>query len=164
VFAEGVSLLAASQVLSAAPRAAGAEGAIKTASGLSYTVAKSGRGTLTPAVGELALLRWKASCNGVVFDDLFKKEGFYYHRVGSGNLVPGVEEALYLMHAGDVFELEIPGPLGFGPKGKKASPGQPSIPPNATLKYTLELLALPGRDEELLEVTGGGDEPELAKP
>eukprot|EP00304_Pavlova_gyrans_P009719 CAMPEP_0206055674 /NCGR_PEP_ID=MMETSP1466-20131121/40585_1 /ASSEMBLY_ACC=CAM_ASM_001126 /TAXON_ID=44452 /ORGANISM="Pavlova gyrans, Strain CCMP608" /LENGTH=188 /DNA_ID=CAMNT_0053430903 /DNA_START=3 /DNA_END=569 /DNA_ORIENTATION=- len=152
-FGAAISLAAASQFLGAAPQAALAE---ETSSGLVYKVIKKGKGE-TPAVGELAVLRWTASCNGVVFDDLYKANDFYYHRVGSGNLVPGVEEALSLMHAGDIWDLEIPGKLAFGPKGKRASPGQPSIPPNATLKYTLELVSLPGRDEDILDVTGGGD-------
>ncbi|KAJ1621236.1 hypothetical protein T492DRAFT_575384, partial [Pavlovales sp. CCMP2436] len=113
--------------------------------GLVYSVTKSGaNGNPTPVVGELAVLRWVASCNGVTFDDLYKRNDYYYHRVGSGNLVPGVEEAVLLMRSGDVWELEIPGSLGFGKSGKKASPGQPSIPPNATLKYKLEIMSLPG--------------------
>jgi len=150
-FGKAVGLLSASQLIGAAPRPAFAE---TTASGLTYTIVKKGTGA-QPVVGELAVLRWTASCNGVVFDDLYKKDDYYYHRVGSGNLVPGIEEAVLLMHSGDVWELEIPGPLGFGKAGKKATPGQPSIPPNATLKYKLELAALPGRDDDLLEATGG---------
>lgn len=150
-FSQAISL-AVSLSVAPLPLPARAE---TTQSGLAYKVIKAGKGP-NPVVGELAVLRWKAEANNVVFDDLYAKtDGYYYHRVGSGNLVPGVEEAVLLMRPGDVWELSIPGPLGFGPKGKKASPGQPSIPPNATLKYTLELVALPGRDEDLLEVTGG---------
>jgi len=151
-FFAGVSALSAAPMLAAVPALAGA--ATTTPSGVSYTVVTSGKGS-APAIGELAVLRWQASCKGVVFDDLFKTNDFYYHRVGSGNLVPGIEEVVLLMHAGDVWDVEVPGPLGFGAKGKKASPGQPSIPPNATLNYRLELLSVPGKDEDLIESIGG---------
>ena len=59
------------------------------------------------------------------------------------------------MHVGDVFELKIPGDLAFGKKGRRASAGKPSIPPNATVDYELALVELPGKQLELLEVTGG---------
>lgn len=59
------------------------------------------------------------------------------------------------MHVGDIWQLELTGEQGFGKSGKKATPGQPSIPPNAPLTYKLELVSLPGREDELLEVTGG---------
>lgn len=154
-FAAGVSALAAAPLLTIAPRAASAT---TTASGLSYTVEKSGAGA-TPGIGDLAVLRWKATYNGKVFDDLFTKNDFYYHRVGSGNLVAGIEEVVLLMKSGDIWEVEIPGKLGFGAKGKKATPGQPSIPPNATLKYRLELFSVPGKDEDLIESIGGYEPP-----
>jgi len=76
----------------------------------------------------------------------------YYFRVGSGNVLPGVEEAVKLMRSGDVWELTIPGKLAFGEKGRSASPGKPRIPPNAEIGFTLELVAVPGKDDELIEV------------
>lgn len=55
------------------------------------------------------------------------------------------------MKVGDVYDLKIPGDLAFGSKGRRASAGKPSIPPNATLNYTLELTTIPGKEKELLE-------------
>lgn len=55
------------------------------------------------------------------------------------------------MKVGDIYDLTIPGDLAFGSKGRRASAGKPSIPPNATVNYTLELTTIPGREEELLE-------------
>lgn len=55
------------------------------------------------------------------------------------------------MNVGDVYELTLPGDLAFGTKGRRASAGKPSIPPNATVNYTLELSTIPGKEEELLE-------------
>jgi peptidylprolyl isomerase len=59
------------------------------------------------------------------------------------------------MNVGDVFELTVPGDLAFGAKGRRASAGKPSIPPNATVKFTLLAESIPGRMQELIEVTGG---------
>lgn len=56
------------------------------------------------------------------------------------------------MRVGDIYELTIPGQLAFGSKGRRASAGKPSIPPNATVNYTLELTTIPGKDRELIEV------------
>lgn len=50
-----------------------------------------------------------------------------------------------------MYDLKIPGDLAFGSKGRRASAGKPSIPPNATLNYTLELTTIPGKEKELLE-------------
>lgn len=58
---------------------------------------------------------------------------------------------MILMRVGDVFDLTLPGDLAFGPKGRRASPGKPTIPPNATVNYTVELSTIPGKEVELLE-------------
>lgn len=59
------------------------------------------------------------------------------------------------MDVGDTYELELPSNLAFGAKGRRASAGKPSIPPNATVKFTLLAESIPGKMEELIEVTGG---------
>lgn len=56
-----------------------------------------------------------------------------------------------LMKVGDIYDLTLPGDLAFGTKGRRASAGKPSIPPNATVTYTLELTTIPGKESELLE-------------
>lgn len=55
------------------------------------------------------------------------------------------------MKVGDVFEITLPPELAFGSKGRRASPGKPSIPPNATIVYTVEMSSIPGKEDELLE-------------
>lgn len=64
-----------------------------------------------------------------------------------------------LMSVGDVYQLTLPPDLAFGSKGRRASPGKPSIPPNATVEYELELTTIPGKEEELLEITS--DQPDV---
>lgn len=59
------------------------------------------------------------------------------------------------MSVGDQLDLVVPPELAFGAKGRRASAGKPSIPANATVRYTLLAESIPGRMEELIEVTGG---------
>jgi peptidylprolyl isomerase len=59
------------------------------------------------------------------------------------------------MNVGDVIEVDIPPELAFGSKGRRSSAGKPSIPGGATVHYKLAVVSIPGKDEELLEVTGG---------
>ena len=70
----------------------------------------------------------------------------------SEKVLPGVEEAVKMMRSGDVWELAVPGNLGFGEKGRSASPGKPRIPSDSELDFVLELVAVPGKDEEILEL------------
>lgn len=55
------------------------------------------------------------------------------------------------MRVGEVVDVVLPGNKAFGEKGRRASAGKPSIPPNATIAYTIELTTIPGKEEELLE-------------
>lgn len=58
------------------------------------------------------------------------------------------------MRIGEQWEMEIPGDLAFGKKGRSASPGKGRIPPDATVTYLLEIVSLPGKEEELIDVIG----------
>ena len=47
-----------------------------------------------------------------------------------------------MMRTGDKWQLTVPGSLGFGEKGRSASPGKPRIPGNAELDFILELVGV----------------------
>lgn len=124
-----------------------------TASGIKYNIVREGDGP-TPAVGELVAIRFKGSYKGNAFDDILTEGEPYYYRVGSFNLIKGIEEAVQLMKIGSRWELEIPGNLAFGDKGRSASPGKPRIPPGASIDYILEIVSLPGKEPELIDLIG----------
>jgi len=143
------------------PLAASADG--KTASGLEYKVLKSGKGICppelggcSPKLGDLIGIRFKGAVasSGAVFDDILESAEPYYTRVGSGNILPAVDEAVRMMKTGDFWELTVPPELGFGKSGRSASPGKPRIPANAVLTMQLELTTVPGKDDELIEANG----------
>ncbi len=58
-------------------------------------------------------------------------------QIGVGGLIPGWDEGIPGMHVGGKRMLIIPPSLGYGPMG---SP--PKIPGNATLVFTVEVLAV----------------------
>lgn len=124
---------------------------------MGITVVRNGQGGGSPVNGDLIAIRFKGSvaATGQVFDNILENPEPYYFRVGNEKVLPGVEEAVKLMKTGDVWNLKVPGKMGFGEKGKSASPGKPRIPANADLDFVVELVAVPGKDEEIIEVTGG---------
>merc|ERR1712157_144699 len=127
----------------------------KLPSGVVYEVIKSGDGP-APSVGEMAAIRFKATCEptGNLVDDVFGTAEPYYTRVGSGGLLKGVEEVLPKMRVGDRWLLTIPGNLAFGAKGRPSSAGKPRIPGNATILFEVEMVGLPGKEPELIELIG----------
>lgn len=127
--------------------------AVTLDSGVSYTVTKSGNGP-APSLGELVGVRFKAICGDNVIDDIFDTPEPYYTRVGAGGLLKGVEEVIPKMRVGDRWSLTIPGPLAFGSKGRPASAGKPRIPANATILFEIEMVGLPGREPELIDIIG----------
>jgi peptidylprolyl isomerase len=42
--------------------------------------------------------------------------------------------------------------LAFGPKGRPASAGKPRIPANSIIVFDVEMVGLPGRETELIEL------------
>mmetsp|Transcript_34290 Transcript_34290/g.100865 ORF Transcript_34290/g.100865 Transcript_34290/m.100865 type:complete len:196 (+) Transcript_34290:57-644(+) len=124
-------------------------------SGVKYEVVKAGNGPV-PTVGELAGIRFKAFVkeNGNKIDDIFDTPEPYYTRVGSGGLIKGVEEVLPKMRVGDRWIITVPGNLAFGSKGRPASAGKPRIPGDSTIIFEVEMVSLPGKEDELIELIG----------
>jgi len=125
----------------------------KTASGVAIKVIKSGGGE-QPRVGELMGIRFKAFAGKTKIDDIFDTPEPYYTRCGSGGLIKGVEEVLPMMKLGDRWELTVPSKLAFGSKGRSASAGRPRIPADIDVVFEVEVVALPGREPELIELIG----------
>ena len=61
---------------------------------------------------------------------------------------------LPLMRTGDRWTLTIPGELAFGSKGRPASAGKPRIPPNSEIVFDVEMVGVPGKEPELIELIG----------
>lgn len=125
----------------------------KLPTGVTYEVITDGKG-IKPEVGELIAIRFAAFVDNRKIDDIFDTPEPYYTRLGSGGLLKGVESTLPLMKLGDRWKLTIPGELAFGPKGRPASAGKPRIPSNAEVVFEVEIVGLPGKEPELIELIG----------
>jgi hypothetical protein len=107
----------------------GAKLPILTASGLRFQTVRAGEGN-TPTDADVALVGYKGSLtNGTVFDANERAP------LPVGGVVPGFSEALKMMQRGGSYRVCIPGKLAYGAK----SPA-PSIPANATLLFSVDLL------------------------
>jgi len=139
--------------MAAAPMAAMAEEVVTLPSGVTYTIVKKGDGP-QPDVGDLAAIRFSALCNGNLLDDIFDTPEPYYTRIGRGGLIKGVEQVLPSMRVGDRFIITVPGDLAFGAKGRPASAGKPRIPGGSIVVFEVEMVGLPGKEPELIELIG----------
>jgi peptidylprolyl isomerase len=73
---------------------------------------------------------------GKVFDASWKRNEPFTFTLGKGQVIPGWEQGVVGMKVGGRRQLIIPSALGYGAKG---SP--PSIPPNETLIFVIDLLS-----------------------
>lgn len=119
--------------------------------GVKYEVVKKApKDSLRPKVGEQVAIRFKGSYKGNSFDDTFSTDQPYFYRCGVGLIVKGLDDAVANMQVGDRYKLSFGGSLAFGEKGKPSAPGKPRIPPNAEIDYEVELVEIPGTQEEMI--------------
>ena len=90
---------------------------------------KAGDRVVVHYVGKLA--------NGTIFDSSKPRGSPFEVVLGRGSLIKGWELGLQGMQAGGVRRLSIPPGEAYGAKG---SP--PAIPPDSTLAYEVELIAI----------------------
>jgi FKBP-type peptidyl-prolyl cis-trans isomerase FklB len=105
-----------------------------TASGLQYEVIKSGKGKKPKATDRVEVHYHGTLLDGTVFDSSVQRGEPATFTVSG--LIPGWTEALQLMSVGDKWKLYVPPSLAYGPRPS------PKIPPNSTLVFEIELLAV----------------------
>lgn len=109
------------------------DGVIKTESGLLYKVMVEGEGDM-PTPENTVVVNYAGTLpDGTEFDSSYKRGQPATFKLGG--IIPGWQEVLQLMKPGSTYEVVIPSALGYGERG---SP--PTIPPNATLKFKIELI------------------------
>ena len=87
---------------------------------------------------------------GTEFDNTFKTEMPYIYRAGSERILKGLDDTVVNMKVGDRLAVSFGGDLAFGQKGRPSAPGKPRIPPMATVDYEVELVNLPGTQEDMI--------------
>ena len=109
---------------------------ITTASGLKYQVLKKGTGTVSPKATDTVNVHYHGTLlDGTVFDSSVERGQPISFPLNG--VIPGWTEGVQLMKVGDKFKFEIPPNLAYG-----ANSPSPKIPPNSTLVFEVELLAI----------------------
>jgi peptidylprolyl isomerase len=125
------------QTFGAGPAALGS-GAVTTASGLRYEDVVSGTGPM-PKNGQTVIVHYHGRLtDGTVFDSSRERGTPFDFQLGEGMVIKGWDEGVATMKVGGVRRLVIPPELGYG---SARAPGG-KIPPNSTLVFDVELLAI----------------------
>lgn len=112
---------------------------ITTASGLKYTDVVVGTGA-TPQKGQTVSVHYTGTLeNGIKFDSSYDHPGQQplEFQLGTPGIIQGWNEGIATMKVGGKRKLTIPPALAYKNFGKP-----PLIPPNATLKFDVELMAV----------------------
>lgn len=113
----------------------GPDGAVTAKSGLKYIDEVVGSGE-TPKPGQMVTVHYTGTLeSGTKFDSSVDRGQPYSFKIGSGSVIPGWDEGIMTMKVGGKRRLIVPPSLGYGAPGRP-----PTIPPNATLIFEVELL------------------------
>ena len=112
-----------------------------TASGLQYEDTVVGEGAEAKA-GQSVTVHYTGwlynnGVQGAKFDSSKDRNDPFVFALGAGMVIKGWDEGVQGMKVGGVRRLTIPPQLGYGPRGAGGV-----IPPNATLVFEVELLAV----------------------
>ena len=112
---------------------------IITASGLKYTDVVVGTGA-SPQKGQTVSVHYTGTLeNGIKFDSSYDHPGQQplEFQLGTPGIIQGWNEGIATMKVGGKRKLTIPSALAYKNVGKP-----PAIPPNATLKFDVELMGV----------------------
>jgi len=110
---------------------------IKTESGLQYEEMIIGTGA-TAKAGQTVTVHYTGwLTDGKKFDSSKDRRDPFQFVLDGGMVIRGWDEGVQGMQVGGIRKLTIPPNLGYGPRGAGGV-----IPPNATLIFEVELLAV----------------------
>ena len=110
-------------------------------SGLQWTDTKEGTGP-SPKTGQIVVVDytgwlWENGQKGKKFDSSVDRGKPFEFPIGQGRVIKGWDEGVSTMKVGGKRTLLIPPQLGYGSRGAGGV-----IPPNATLVFDVELIAI----------------------
>jgi peptidylprolyl isomerase len=136
-FAAAAALPAAAETTAASKTTAAHTQTVTLPDGLQYTDLKVGKGAL-PKPGQTAVVHYVGTFpDGKKFDSSRDRGVPFEFPLGAHRVIPCWDEGVATMRVGGRRKLVCPPALAYGPKGY---PG--AIPPDATLWFDVELLAL----------------------
>jgi len=110
---------------------------MKTASGLEYIEIEAGTGAQAEAGKTVSVHYTGKFQDGKVFDSSVSRGEPITFQLGRGRVIKGWDEGIALMKVGGKAQLVIPPGLAYGERGAGGV-----IPPNATLVFDVELVAV----------------------
>lgn len=116
-------------------KAAKEKGAVKTSSGMVYKSIKDGKGKSPTAVSTVEVNYRGTLTNGKEFDSSYKRNQSISFPLSG--VIPCWTEGVQLMKVGGKAQLVCPPELAYGARGAGRD-----VPPNATLIFEVELLAI----------------------
>lgn len=108
-----------------------------TDSGLKYEDLVTGDGNLATAGQQVSVHYTGRLMDGTKFDSSIDRNEPFTFMLGKGRVIKGWDEGVQGMRVGGTRKLTIPPQLGYGAAGAGGV-----IPPNATLVFDVELLAI----------------------
>ncbi len=113
----------------------------KTAGGTWYVITTPGKG-LPPKKGQTVSVKYRGTvlATGKEFDSSAKHGGTPFDfLLGAGQVIKGWDQGIAALPKGSKAMLLIPSPLGYGERGAGGD-----IPPNAVLRFDVELVGVQG--------------------
>ena len=110
---------------------------VTTSSGLEYWEIKKGAGALAQAGKTVSVHYTGWLTDGKEFDSSLDAGDPIKFTLGIGQVIKGWDEGIAGMKVGGKRQLRIPPALGYGARGAGSA-----IPPNATLVFDVELMAV----------------------
>ncbi|MED6177342.1 70 kDa peptidyl-prolyl isomerase [Stylosanthes scabra] len=105
--------------------------------GLKKKLLKEGQGWDTPEVGDEVEVHYTGTLlDGTKFDSSRDRDSTFKFTLGQGQVIKGWDEGIKTMKKGENALFTIPPALAYG-----ASGSPPTIPPNSTLQFDVELLS-----------------------
>lgn len=100
---------------------------------------KAGDGLTYPEKGNLVSVHYigTVEATGIEFDSTYKRHKPFQFRIGSEQVVPGLETAVKCLSLGEKAQTTIPASLAFGDRGLPCL-----IPSKASIVFELELLEI----------------------
>lgn len=124
---------------------------ITTPSGLQYIIHEKGKGP-KPVSGDKVTVHYVGKLmNDTVFDSSYKRGMPFSFTLGQGQVIKGWDEGIALLNEGDSATFIIPPAIGYGAN----SAGK--IPPNSTLRFTVQLVKVEAAPKVELYDTKGKD-------
>jgi FKBP-type peptidyl-prolyl cis-trans isomerase FkpA len=118
--------------------AAKEKGAVVTPSGLVYRALREGKGA-SPTAADIVKVHYRGTlANGTEFDSSYKRNEPAQFPLGG--VIPCWTEGVQRMKVGGKAQLVCPAAIAYGARGAGGV-----IPPNATLKFEVELLEIAKR-------------------